>query len=147
MSAQMITDTASDLLMRSCIQKVATGPEFSKNLSYDEAHAAMRHILDGTADPVQAAVLLIALRMKRETDAENTGVLQAILDTMTTVTAEVDEVLVITSYSIHYTKLYEVRPGAHGTDLGHGGDQHPGTGVPGSCQQGDNHERHRNNFV
>jgi len=110
MSAQMITDTASDLLMRSCIQKVATGPEFSKNLSYDEAHAAMRHILDGTADPVQAAVLLIALRMKRETDAENTGVLQAILDTMTTVTAEVDEVLDIADPYDGYTRGLPVSP-------------------------------------
>ncbi len=31
MSAQLIPDSSPDLVMRSCIQKVATGPEFSKN--------------------------------------------------------------------------------------------------------------------
>ncbi len=93
MSAQVIPDSTSDPVMRSCIQKVATGPEFSKDLSFDETHAAMRLILEGKADPVQAAVLLIALRMKRETDEENAGVLQAILDTMHSVVADVDEVL------------------------------------------------------
>jgi len=93
MAAQLITGSDTDLLMRSCIQKVATGPEYSKSLTFAQAHAAMRHILEGRADPVQAAVLLIALRMKRETDAENAGVLQAILDTMRPVTAAVDEVI------------------------------------------------------
>jgi len=106
----MITDSAPDLVMRSCIQKVATGPEFSKDLSFDEAHAAMRHILGGAADPVQAAVLLIALRMKRETDEENAGVLQAIRDTMTTVTAEVDEVLDIADPYDGYTRGLPVSP-------------------------------------
>jgi len=96
--------------MRSCIQKVATGPEFSKDLSYEEAHAAMRHILEGAADPVQAAVLLIALRMKRETDAENAGVLQAIRDTMTTITAGVDEVLDIADPYDGYMHALPVSP-------------------------------------
>ena len=93
MSAQAASDTASELVMRGCIQKVATGPEYSKDLSFDEAHAAMRTVLEGRADPVQTAVFLIALRMKRETDDENAGVLQAIMDSMQHVTAEVDEVL------------------------------------------------------
>jgi anthranilate phosphoribosyltransferase len=106
----MITDTATDQVMRSCIQKVATGPEFSKNLSFEEAHAAMRHILEGKADPVQAAVLLIALRMKRESDAENAGVLQAILDTMTSVTADVDELLDIADPYDGYTRGLPVAP-------------------------------------
>ncbi len=66
------------LAMREAIQKVATGPEYSKDLSQAQAHAAMRYILSEDADPVQAAVFFIALRMKRETDEENKGVLQAI---------------------------------------------------------------------
>lgn len=60
------------------IQKVATGPELSKNLTLDESREAMLEILSGTVDPVQIAVLLIALRMKRETDEENLGLLQAL---------------------------------------------------------------------
>ena len=79
--------------MRSAIQKVATGPEYSKDLSLEEAHAAMRHILSEEADPVQAAVFFIALRMKRETDEENKGVLQAIQETCRTTEVAVDDLL------------------------------------------------------
>ncbi|MFT5658252.1 MAG: anthranilate phosphoribosyltransferase [Gammaproteobacteria bacterium] len=60
------------------IQKVATGPEYSKNLTYDEALEVMTTILSGDADPVQSGIFFIALRMKRETDEENRGILQAI---------------------------------------------------------------------
>ncbi len=90
-SVNSLTD--SELALRSSIQKVATGPEYSKDLSYDEAYAAMSQILSDTADPVQAAVFFIALRMKRETDDENKGVLQAIIDTAEIATADVPEVL------------------------------------------------------
>lgn len=90
-TAQSMTD--AQLALRSCIQKVATGPEYSKDLSYDEAYAAMSQILSDTADPVQAAVFFIALRMKRETDDENKGVLQAIIDQSSISTASVPEVL------------------------------------------------------
>ena len=60
------------------IQKTATGPEYSKDLSRDEAADAMNAILDGKCSEVQAAVLLISLRMKRETLDENLGLLDAI---------------------------------------------------------------------
>ena len=79
--------------MTSIIKRVATGPELSKSISYDEARAGMRLILDGLADPVQAAVFLIGLRVKRETDDENKGVLQAILDRTKIIEAEVDELV------------------------------------------------------
>ncbi len=71
-------EPADALLMRSAIQRVATGPELSKNISYEEAQAVMHAILNGTADPVQAGVFLIGLRMKRETDEELKGVLDAL---------------------------------------------------------------------
>ncbi len=88
-----LNDTAPLATLRSCIQKVATGPEYSKDLSFEEAHIAMRTILSDAADPVQAAVFLIALRMKRETDDENKGILQGIIDTATLVEAPVDELV------------------------------------------------------
>jgi len=53
----------------------------------------MSEILSETSDPVQAAIFFIALRMKREIDDENKGVLQALMDTATIATADVDEVL------------------------------------------------------
>lgn len=80
-------------MMRSIIQRIATGPELSKDISYEEARAGMRSILEGEVDPVQAGIFLIALRMKRETDDENRGALQAIRDVTDSVTAPVDEVL------------------------------------------------------
>ena len=81
------------LAMREAIQKVATGPEYSKDLNQAQAHAAMRYILAEDADPVQAAVFFIALRMKRETDEENKGVLQAIQEASQQQLVEVDELV------------------------------------------------------
>ena len=75
------------------IQRVATGPELSKSITYDEARAGMRLVLEGLADPVQAAVFLIGLRVKRETDDENKGILQGILDKTNTVVTDVDELV------------------------------------------------------
>ena len=80
-------------IMRSIIQRIATGPHMSKDITTEEARAGMRAILEGDIDEVQAALFLIALRMKRETDAENIGVLDGIRDVCITATAEVDDVL------------------------------------------------------
>ena len=74
-----VVNVSPNVAMRSYIQRVATGPEMSKDLSLEEAQHGMRLILDGEVDPVQAAIFLIALRMKRETRDENRGVLQALL--------------------------------------------------------------------
>jgi anthranilate phosphoribosyltransferase len=81
------------ILMRSIIQRIATGPELSKDISEEEARAGMRFILEGKVDPVQAGIFLIALRMKRETDDEVRGVLEAIREVTRTVTAPVEEVI------------------------------------------------------
>jgi anthranilate phosphoribosyltransferase len=80
-------------LMRSIIQRIATGPELSKNISSDEARAGMRAILEKQIHPVQMTMFLIALRMKRETDEEFIGILQAIRDLTTTVVSSLDEIL------------------------------------------------------
>ncbi len=81
------------LAMRSIIQRIATGPELSKDISQDEARLAMKAILDREVDEVQAAIFFIALRMKRETAEENRGVLDAIRAATHNVTAEVDELV------------------------------------------------------
>jgi anthranilate phosphoribosyltransferase len=83
----------SKTIMRSIIQRIATGPDMSKDISLEEARAGMRAILKQEVDPVQAAIFLIALRMKRETDDENKGILDGIRDASIRVTAAVDEVL------------------------------------------------------
>jgi anthranilate phosphoribosyltransferase len=53
----------------------------------------MQAILNGEVDEVQAAIFFIALRMKRETDDENKGVLEALLQASASATADVDEVV------------------------------------------------------
>jgi anthranilate phosphoribosyltransferase len=83
----------SATLMNSILKRIATGPELSKDISREEARDGMRLVLDGAVDPVQAAVFLIALRMKRETDDENRGLLEAIREATHRATAPVDEVL------------------------------------------------------
>ncbi len=83
----------SAALMSSILKRIATGPELSKDISREEAREGMRLVLDGAVDPVQAGVFLIALRMKRETDDENRGLLEAIRDATQRATAAVDEVL------------------------------------------------------
>jgi anthranilate phosphoribosyltransferase len=80
-------------ILRGAIQKVATGPEFSKNISEEESYNSMLNILDSTIDPVQAAIYLIAMRMKRETMDENIGSLKALIDKSNIITADVDELL------------------------------------------------------
>ena len=82
-----------DAFVRDAIGRVATGPEYSKDLSFAEAHRLMQHILDDVTDPVQAGIYLIALRMKRETEDENGGSLQAVLDSTDRVTADVEQVV------------------------------------------------------
>ena len=88
-----MTMSAAQIAMRTAIQKVATGPEYSKDLSLDEAYEATQFILSAEADPVQTAIYFIALRMKRETDDENKGVLKALIDNAEIVTAPVDELV------------------------------------------------------
>ncbi len=65
--------------MRGYLQLVATGPELSKSLSQAQAEDGMSMILNGEIDAVQAGIFLIALRMKRESEAENLGILTALI--------------------------------------------------------------------
>lgn len=81
------------LAMRSIIQRIATGPELSKDISLEEARYGMSLVLDGKIDPVQAGIFLIALRMKRETDDENKGVLDALRDATQHTIAPVEELV------------------------------------------------------
>lgn len=83
----------SGALMSSILKRIATGPELSRDISREEARDGMRLVLDAQVDPVQAGVFLIALRMKRETDDENRGLLEAIREATLAAIAPVDEVL------------------------------------------------------
>lgn len=104
------TTAKTSRALRPYIQKVATGPEYSKDLDFDEAYQATKIILSGQADPVQAAVLLIGLRMKRETDDENGGMLKAIMDNSEQVVAQSDRVVDVADPYDGYTRSVPVSP-------------------------------------
>ena len=80
-------------LIHSIIQRIATGPELSKNIEMEEAEIAMSAILSGEIDEVQTAIFLIALRMKRETMDENMGILKALLKFTDSQKSAVDELV------------------------------------------------------
>lgn len=87
--------TEAETLMRSIIGRIATGPEMSKDISEEEAHAGMTAVLDQQVGDVQAALFLIALRMKRETEDENRGVFKALMDDTAREAVAVDELLTL----------------------------------------------------
>ena len=59
-----IKNLSSEELMKSVIQRVATGPELSKNISREEAKASMNSILNREVSDIRSAIFFIALRMK-----------------------------------------------------------------------------------
>ena len=65
-------------LLHSIIQRIATGPEMSKNISLEDSKQGMQAILNSEIEDVQSAIFLIAMRMKRETMDENIGILMAL---------------------------------------------------------------------
>lgn len=99
-----------DRTMASIIQRIATGPDLSKDIEQDEARQGMLGLLNEAVDPVRAGIFLIALRMKRETREENRGVLQAILDTTDRATAEVDELVDIAEPYDGYNRTLPASP-------------------------------------
>lgn len=109
-SAQSAGTTAAQQLMFSIIQRIATGPDLSKDITEEEARLGMQGVLAGEIDPVRAGIFLIALRMKRETPEENRGVLQAILDTREGVVAEVDDVVDIADPYDGYNRTIPASP-------------------------------------
>lgn len=110
MSSTAAANEDTRLAMRSIIQRIATGPELSKDISLEEARTGMNAVLSGQVDPVQAGIFLIALRMKRETDDELRGVLDAIRDATHHVVAEVDEVVDVADPYDGYNRCLPAAP-------------------------------------
>jgi anthranilate phosphoribosyltransferase len=79
--------------MRDVLRRVAVGPKGSKDLDRDEAREAMTLCLNRSASDIQIATFLIAERLKRETDEENHGFLQALLSASVIARADAPEVV------------------------------------------------------
>ncbi|MEW5770168.1 MAG: anthranilate phosphoribosyltransferase [Pseudomonadota bacterium] len=97
-------------VMHSIIQRIATGPDLSKDISQEEAYLGMKAILEEQVDPVHAAIYFIALRMKRETNEEFRGILDAIIEATQRVTADVDEVVDIADPYDGYNRCLPAAP-------------------------------------
>ena len=96
--------------LREVLQRIATGPTMSKDLSRVEARRAMRLVLERRADEVQAGIFLIALRMKRESDDELAGILDAIHDGVTKADVAVDELATLVDPYDGYLRGTPVAP-------------------------------------
>jgi anthranilate phosphoribosyltransferase len=70
----------------------------------------MRFILERRIEPIQIGIFLIGLRMKRETDDENLGVLDALADATDTVEAPVDDVVTLTDPFNGYNRILPSSP-------------------------------------
>jgi anthranilate phosphoribosyltransferase len=110
MSGQTSASSDAKTQMRSIIQRIATGPELSKDISTEEARIGMSAILDSAVDPVQAGIFLIALRMKRETDDELKGILDAVREATGHVVADVDDVVDIADPYDGYNRCLPAAP-------------------------------------
>ncbi|MEW6677114.1 MAG: anthranilate phosphoribosyltransferase [Pseudomonadota bacterium] len=97
-------------MMHSIIQRIATGPDLSKDIAQEEAYLGMKGILENQVDPVQAGIFFIALRMKRESNAEYKGILDAVLESTRRVTAEVDELVDIADPYDGYNRCLPAAP-------------------------------------
>lgn len=105
------TDSMTDAeFMRGVLQRIATGPTLSKDLPAEDARRAMRLVLEKKADEVQAGIFLIALRMKRETDEELTGILDAIHEGITPQSVRVAQLLTLVDPYDGYLRGVPVAP-------------------------------------
>jgi len=96
--------------MREAIQKVAVGPDRGRDMSRDEAYSVMKGILDGKADEIQVAVLLIALRMKRESMGEFLGLFDAMQESVNTVSVGVPELFILADPFDGYVRTATMTP-------------------------------------
>jgi anthranilate phosphoribosyltransferase len=102
--------TQAHMLMRSILQRIATGPELSKDIRLEEARDAMIAILKDQVDPVQSALFLIALRMKRESNDEFKGILDGVREMVDGVVADVDHVVDIADPYDGYNRTLPAAP-------------------------------------
>ena len=96
--------------MRESIQKVAVGPDRGRDMSRKEAYSVMQTILSGQADEIQVAVLLIALRMKRESMDEFLGLFDAMQESVETVNVDLDEAFILADPFDGYVRTATMTP-------------------------------------
>ncbi len=92
------------------LQKIATGPHLSKDLSENEAYEAMNLIQSGSVSDVQSGIFFIALRMKRETADEMVGVFRSILEVAPQQAVQVSELVTFSDQYAGYARGLPASP-------------------------------------
>ncbi len=96
--------------VRSAIQDIAVGPDRGRDISAALALEVMQGILDSRVDEVQAAIFLIALRMKRETKDEFAGLLSALMASTEAATVKVPTLVCLADPFDGYVRHYSITP-------------------------------------
>lgn len=102
--------SASKEAMREAIQNIAVGPDRGRDIPRDLTALVMRGILNADIDPIQTAVFLIALRMKRESLDEFLGLFDAMLASVQSITADVDDLLLLADPFDGYVRNNSMTP-------------------------------------
>lgn len=89
---------------RNVIQKIAVGPDRSRDISRGDAQQMMCKALKGELDEVQIAVFLIALRMKGESMDELLGIYDALASDVKITIAPVDDLWCLVDPFDGYTR-------------------------------------------
>lgn len=97
-------------VVREAIQKIAVGPDRGKDLTREHACQVMQGILAGEVDELQAAIFLIALRMKRESMDEFLGLFDALRAETSTVIAHANEVICLADPFDGYVRTVTMTP-------------------------------------
>ena len=107
-----IDATQDDLheLIREVINRIAVGPNRGKNIDRTQAQAVMEAITSGGTDAVQAAIILIGLRMKGESLEELTGMFSALQGSISQHKVEVPELFCLADPFDGYLRYVPVSP-------------------------------------
>ncbi|MBL4670706.1 MAG: hypothetical protein JKX81_00490 [Arenicella sp.] len=100
----------SQVAMREAIKDIAVGPGRGRDISRERAALVMRGILNGDIDPIQTAVFLIALRMKRESIDEFLGLFDALNGSVQSATVDVDNLLLLADPFDGYVRNISITP-------------------------------------
>ena len=102
--------TGSDHLIRDVIRRIAVGPDRGRDISSVEAEQVMTAILTDQVDPIQAALFLIGLRMKRESMGEFQGIFTALQNAIDQQTASVNELICLADPYDGYLRYLPASP-------------------------------------
>ena len=97
-------------LIKSIIQRIAVGPDRGRDINHEEAYLATQALLNNELDPVQAAIFLIGLRMKRESMDEYKGIFQALQEPVATVHANLEHIIYLAEPYDGYARHLPMSP-------------------------------------